>query len=82
MLGSIAFAQDFYVVQGYVVDENAEPLVGVIVRVQNTGSGAVTNELGQYELRLPEGLNRIHFSFIGYKGKTIEEVVLKKTVLN
>ncbi len=81
-VASVTFAQDFHVLQGYVVDENAEPLIGVIIRVQNTGSGTVTNDEGQYEIRLPEGLNRIHFSFIGYEAKTIEEVVRKNTVLN
>ena len=64
--GLFAKAQNYHLLRGYVVDENAEPLVGVVIRVQNTNEGTVTNEKGQYELRLLEGFQRIYFSFIGY----------------
>ncbi len=71
-----------HLVQGYVVDQAGEPIIGAIIRVQNTGGGAVTNDKGQYELLLPEGLNRLHFTYVGYETKTIEQVFTKKTVLN
>ena len=75
-------AQNYYLLRGYVVDENAEPLVGVVIRVQNTNEGTVTNEKGQYELRLIEGFHRLYFSFIGYESQIIELAIQKDEVVN
>jgi hypothetical protein len=79
---TVAFSQQMHRLQGYVVDQNSNPINGAVIRVQNTGGGTVTNAKGQYQLLLPEGLNRIHFTFIGYETKTIEQVITKNTVLN
>jgi hypothetical protein len=75
-------AQNYNLLRGYVVDENAEPLVGVVIRVQNTNEGTVTNEKGQYELRLIEGFHRLYFSFIGYETQIVELAIQKNEVLN
>ena len=68
--------------QGYVVDNEALPLEGVVVRVIDGGGGSITNDKGQYKLRLQEGLNRISFSYIGYETKLVKEVVRQNRVVN
>lgn len=74
--------QDYHTVRGYVYDENNVELPGVEIRVKNTGLGTITNENGQYELRLEKGLNRLVFSYMGYKSQTIDVVVSKDQVQN
>lgn len=82
MLSLASTAQNYHLLRGYVVDENAEPLVGVVIRVQNTNEGTVTNEKGQYELRLQEGFQRLYFSFIGYETKIVELAIQQNEVIN
>lgn len=82
MLSCSLWAQDFSLVRGYVYDENNIPLPGVEIRVTNTSLGTITNEDGQYELRLEHGLNRITFSFIGYETIQRDIVVEKDMVQN
>lgn len=77
-----SWAQDHYILRGYVTDENAEPLVGVYVRSANEGVGTTTNEKGQYELRLLEGLNRVSYSFIGYETQQLDLVIKKGLTQN
>jgi len=73
--GFLASAQNFHTLRGYVTNIGAEPLVGVYVRVTNLGVGTVTNEKGQYELNLPEGLNRVSYTFIGYEQQRVDLVI-------
>lgn len=75
-------AQEYYSLRGYVTNDDNEPLVGVYVRVQNLGTGTVTNAKGQYELRLPEGMNRLSYTFIGYKPQTLDLVIQKNLSQN
>jgi hypothetical protein len=75
-------AQAYYTIKGYVVDEDANPLSGVVIRVFSENVGAVTNDKGQYSLTVAEGLNRLYFSYIGYETKKVEEVILNDRVLN
>lgn len=83
LLSSIpGLAQDYFEVRGYVTNPSNEPLIGVYVRAINLGIGAVTNEEGQYELRLIEGLHRLSFTHIGYESKQINIPTQKNQVLN
>ena len=83
LLSSISsLAQDYFEVRGYVTNPSNEPLIGVYVRAVNLGIGAVTNEEGQYELRLIEGLHRLSFTHIGYESKQINIPTQKNQVLN
>ena len=83
LLSSIpGLAQDYFEVRGYVTNPSNEPLIGVYVRAVNLGIGAVTNEEGQYELRLIEGLHRLSFTHIGYESKQINIPTQKNQVLN
>ena len=83
LLSSIpGLAQDYFEVRGYVTNPSNEPLIGVYVRAVNLGIGTVTNEEGQYELRLIEGLHRLSFTHIGYESKQINIPTQKNQVLN
>jgi Family of unknown function (DUF5686)/CarboxypepD_reg-like domain len=82
LMTTFAFAQDYHTVRGYVYDENSAPLPSVEIRVKNTGLGTVTNDLGQYEIRLVDGMNRLVFTYVGYNSETIDLVSEKDVVKN
>ena len=75
-------AQNYYLIQGYVTDEDARPMPGVTIRIQGTGGGTVTNDQGQYSLRVEEGYHRLIFSYMGYASEKREITVQQQTVLN
>ena len=75
-------AQDYFKIRGYVTNNSNEPLVGVYVRAVDLGIGTVTNEKGQYEIKLIEGLHRLSFTHIGYEPKRIDVPAQKNDVLN
>ena len=68
--------------RGYVYNENNQALPSVNVRVMNTGLGTITNQLGQYELRLEQGLNRVIYSSIGFETQQIDIVMEGDEVKN
>lgn len=55
------------VVSGVVWDENGGPLPGAIVLAKGTTIGTTTDVNGRYSITLPNGVNRLVFSFIGFK---------------
>lgn len=57
-------------IRGKVIDQKTEkPLVFASVLIQNSGVGTVSNNEGEFILKVPESLkgNMIRFSFMGYK---------------
>ncbi|NIK74064.1 hypothetical protein FHS56_001577 [Thermonema lapsum] len=68
---------------GQVVDENKQPLPGVVVLVihQPTGTeyGALTNENGIFNIRNMNvgGPYKVEISFVGYKTFTLENIYLQ-----
>ena len=76
---SDSIAQERVTVTGTVTDANdGSVLPGVNVTVQGsaeaTGStiGTTTNMDGEYEIRVPENLNVLVFSFIGYQSQQVD----------
>jgi iron complex outermembrane receptor protein len=67
-------------VSGKITDENNEPMIGVSILVAETTLGTITNENGEFSLRVPEGKNDLRISFIGYE--TIVVPVPDNNVLN
>lgn len=55
------------VVSGVVWDENGGPLPGAIVLAKGTTIGTTTDVNGRYSITLPNGVNRLVYSFIGFK---------------
>lgn len=58
------------IVRGTVKDINAQPLPGVIVVVQGTNVGTVTDSDGSYRLSAPEN-GTLSFSFIGFISQNV-----------
>ena len=81
-LTTFSAAQNYFKIRGYVTNESKEPLVGVYVRAVDLGIGTVTNEKGQYEIKLVDGLHRLSFTHIGYEPKQIDIPAQKNEVLN
>ena len=61
------------IIEGKVVDEEDQPLVGVSILVKNTTVGTVTDFDGKYRLKLPTDCATLIFSYIGRKSQEIEQ---------
>ena len=53
-------------IQGIVVDESGEPLIGATVMIPATAIGTVTDLDGQYRLDVPTGTTQLEVSYTGY----------------
>lgn len=67
------------VVSGIVVDSSGEPLPGAMVLAKGTTIGTTTDLNGRYSLTLPNGVNRLIFSFIGF---TTSDLPVESNQLN
>ncbi|MFO7852251.1 MAG: SusC/RagA family TonB-linked outer membrane protein [Bacteroidota bacterium] len=55
------------VITGTVTEaETGDPLVGVTVMVEGTTIGSITNADGSYEIEVPQDMETLVFSFVGY----------------
>jgi len=54
-------------IKGKVLDEKDEPLEGASVYLNNTTKGTTTDNLGEFELLIKEGVYDLIVSFIGYQ---------------
>ena len=68
--GMPAMAQN-QTVQGTIVDENGEPVIGATIRVEGTKNAAVTDFDGNYKIEVPKG-GKIVVSYIGYKDAVVK----------
>lgn len=64
----MSFAQ----IQGFVTDENGEPLPFATVYLTGTTNGTTTNVEGYYELRLTEGRHQVSYRYVGYDEITFD----------
>jgi len=70
-------------IYGYIRDKRSgELLVGANIFVPNTGRGTNTNEFGFYSFKMNQKIERIHFSYLGYKSEIVEMYVQKDTFVN
>jgi outer membrane receptor for ferrienterochelin and colicin len=69
-------------INGYITDENNEPLIGATVLSLGTNSGNVTNQYGFYSLSVKKGLARLVYSFVGFEKLEINFEILKDTTIN
>lgn len=71
-------------IEGQVVDNTDEALIGASVIVRGTSVGTVTDIDGNYSLRLPEGADEIEISYTGYETITlnVNEDDVKRIVLS
>ncbi|MCM4161094.1 TonB-dependent receptor [Antarcticibacterium flavum] len=67
-LPSLLQAQEKFTLNGVVKDISSnETLYGANVLVPELNTGTTTNEYGFYSLRLPEGTNRVIYTYIGFQ---------------
>jgi TonB-linked SusC/RagA family outer membrane protein len=67
---------DNITISGTVIDENADPLPGVNIRLEGSGRGTSTDPDGTFSITIPDkGRQTLLFSFVGYKTvkRTVEE---------
>lgn len=76
---SDSLAQERVTISGIVTDaEDGTPLPGVNITVPGSSEltdseiGTTTNMEGEYSLNVPEELNELNFSYIGYNTQTVE----------
>jgi len=63
--------EGYITISGFVLDkETGEPLSYASIGVRNQGLGTITNEIGQFVLRVPERFSNdtIMVSYLGYIG--------------
>ncbi len=58
-------------ISGKVVDTTGEPLIGVSVKVRNSGIAVVTNVDGEYAITTNESNPTLEFSYIGFAPQTL-----------
>lgn len=58
-------------VKGVITNVDNEALVGVTVMVPNTTIGTATDADGKFNFKIPEGTEKLHITFIGFKARTI-----------
>src|SRR5690554_1949498 len=68
---SIAIYAQTSTVTGTVMDENQEPLIGVTVQLQGSGTGTVTDLDGNYRLSGIPSNGVLEVSYVGMHSQTI-----------
>ena len=58
-------------VEGTVIDETGEPLIGVTVSVQGVGAGAITDYDGRFRIPSVARGAQLEFSYVGYLSQRI-----------
>ncbi len=53
-------------INGVVTDENAEPLLGVVIKLKGTTITTVSDNKGEYSIKVPETKGILVYSFVGY----------------
>ena len=64
-------AQRTRTVQGVVVDDKGEPVIGASVQIKGEGSGTITDMDGKFTLKLPYAEAPLVFSYLGYQPQEI-----------
>ncbi|PWJ44237.1 TonB-dependent receptor [Sediminitomix flava] len=58
-------------IQGTVINELGEPMLGVAVTIHGTNTGTITDISGNFELSIPNFPSELNFSYIGYLPQSI-----------
>lgn len=84
---NITLNRDVYTVNGFIKESGSdEVLVSAVVYAPGTEYGTTTNNFGYYSLTIPTDIERLVYSYIGYKADTVSissvnervDVILKK----
>lgn len=82
-LASISSAQtdSLAVLQGQLMDRNAETLIGASVKIMQNGNfvkGTITDYNGAFRVMLPPGVYDIEYSYTGYQPTREKALTLEK----
>lgn len=69
-LGVAAYAQR--IVNGIVINDKGEGLVGASVRVTGTSIATITDEDGRFMLEVPTGKNELVVTYLGYQKQSVQ----------
>jgi TonB-linked SusC/RagA family outer membrane protein len=58
-------------IKGKVTNAAGDPLIGASVRAKGTTQGALTNENGEFELTVPDNINALIISYIGFETQEV-----------
>lgn len=77
-------AQEKVTISGYLKDQTSgDDLIGAnVILDEDPSFGAATNVYGFYSLSVPAGTQKINYSYIGYRKKSITVTLTKDTVIN
>ncbi len=76
-------SNDKITISGYLRDEESgESLISANVYVYDKSLGTVSNEYGFYSITIPKGLQRLHYSYLGYQIHVKELQLTQDTVIN
>ena len=76
----IVYAQNSRTVNGSVVDEFGDPIIGAAIKIVDTTVGTISDIDGKFSLSVPEG-GRLTVSFVGYITQTITNLNNPKVIL-
>lgn len=66
-----AVVQQMRTVRGTVKSSDGEPLIGVTVSFEGTTLTVSTDENGNFSIRVPAGVTKLTFSYVGYLPQSI-----------
>ena len=75
----VSYAQES--IKGTVKDENNQPLFGANVFWQNTSTGTITDENGQFTLKKSDETTFLIISYIGFETKKMEAIVANISIV-
>jgi hypothetical protein len=61
-------------VEGRLIDESGQPMIGASILIQGTAIGTVTDIDGRYSLEVPANAKNLAISYVGYNTKVIPVV--------
>jgi TonB-linked SusC/RagA family outer membrane protein len=71
VLPIVVLAQTDMTVSGKITGAENTPLEGATVTVRGTNTSTVTDQAGNFRIRVPNNNARLVISFVGYAGKTV-----------
>jgi Ca-activated chloride channel family protein len=64
------FAENLILVSGTISDPSGQAMPGVVISVQGTAKGSISDQLGSYRILAP-GNGNLTFTFIGFQEQTV-----------
>jgi iron complex outermembrane receptor protein len=71
LLSIFVYAQETITISGNIVDEKKQPLPGAAILAKGTTIGTVTDDAGNYQLKVPKETKTLIVKFVGYDDKEV-----------